>query len=135
MAQSSITLFGVADAAISHYSVKSVYYNSPLPSLPPVASPIEVGRSQTVLSSGGNASSRLGFRGTEDLGGGLAASFWLEAALNLDTGAVPNLAFSRRSTVSLSGNAGELRLGRDYVPTYWNESVFDPMGAVGSAKT
>ena len=33
--------------------------------------------------------------------------------------------------MSLSGGFGEIRLGRDYVPSYWNESVFDPMGAVG----
>ncbi|MDM0018999.1 porin [Variovorax saccharolyticus] len=132
MAQSSVTLFGVADAAVSYYSTKSVFYYSPIASLPPVATPIEVGRSQTALSSGGNASSRFGFRGVEDLGGGLAASFWLEAGFNLDTGLIPNAAFARRSTVSLSGSKfGEVRLGRDYVPTYWNESVFDPMGAVG----
>ncbi|MEJ8859858.1 porin [Variovorax robiniae] len=131
MAQSSLTLFGVADAAVSYYSAKGVYYYSPVASLPPVATPIEVGRSLTALSSGGNASSRVGFRGTEDLGGGLAASFWLESGFNQDTGANAIAAFSRRSTVSLSGGFGELRLGRDYVPTYWNESVFDPMGAVG----
>ncbi|MDM0047484.1 porin [Variovorax sp. J22R115] len=132
MAQSSVTLFGVADAAVSYYSTKSVLYFSPIASLPPIATPAEVQLSQTALSSGGNASSRFGFRGTEDLGGGLAASFWLEAGFNQDTGLIPNAAFARRSTVSLSSNNfGEVRLGRDYVPTYWNESVFDPMGAVG----
>ena len=93
--------------------------------------PAGVKRSQTALSSGANASSRLGFRGTEDLGGGLAAGFWLEAGYNQDSGANGLTTFSRRSTISLSGNFGEIRLGRDYVPTYWNESVFDPMGAVG----
>ena len=83
------------------------------------------------MSSGANASSRVGFRGTEDLGGGLAAGFWLESGITQDSGATALAAFSRRSTVSLSGGFGELRLGRDYVPSYWNESVFDPMGAVG----
>jgi len=131
MAQSTLTLFGVADAGVSYYSVKSVYYNTPVAALPPVVTPIEVKRSLTALSSGGNASSRVGFRGTEDLGGGLAASFWLESGFNQDTGANAIAAFGRRATVSLSGNFGEVRLGRDYVPTYWNESVFDPMGAVG----
>jgi hypothetical protein len=47
------------------------------------------------------------------------------------SGATGLASFSRRSTVSLSGAFGELRLGRDYVPTYRNESVFDPMGTVG----
>ena len=131
-AQSSVTLFGVADAAVSYYSVKSAFYNNTAaPVAPPLIGPAGVKRSQTALSSGANASSRLGFRGTEDLGGGLAAGFWLEAGYNQDSGANGLTTFSRRSTVSLSGNFGEVRLGRDYVPTYWNESVFDPMGAVG----
>ena len=131
-AQSSVTLFGVADSAISHYSVKSSFYNNTgaLPPLSVLAVP-EAKRSQTALSSGANASSRVGFRGTEDLGGGLAAGFWLESGITQDSGATALAAFSRRSTVSLSGGFGELRLGRDYVPSYWNESVFDPMGAVG----
>ena len=131
-AQSSLTLFGVADAAVSHYSVKSAFYNNTL--APPPAATLafpEVTRSQTALSSGANSSSRVGFRGTEDLGGGLAAGFWLESGTTQDSGATALSAFSRRSTVSLSGGFGELRLGRDYVPSYWNESVFDPMGAVG----
>ena len=131
-AQSSLTLFGVADAAVSHYSVKSAFYNNTL--APPSASALafpEVTRSQTALSSGANSSSRVGFRGTEDLGGGLAAGFWLESGTTQDSGATALSSFSRRSTVSLSGGFGELRLGRDYVPSYWNESVFDPMGSVG----
>jgi predicted porin len=131
-AQSSLTLFGVADSAISHYSVKSSFYNNTLALPAPTALAFpEVTRSQTALSSGANASSRVGFRGTEDLGGGLAAGFWLESGFTQDSGATGLTSFSRRSTVSLSGGFGELRLGRDYVPTYWNESVFDPMGAVG----
>ena len=131
-AQSSVTVFGVADAAVSYYSVKSAFYNNTAALvLPPAITPAGVKRSQTALSSGANSSSRVGFRGTEDLGGGLAAGFWLEAGYNLDSGASGLTSFNRRSTVSLSGNFGEIRLGRDYVPTYWNESVFDPMGAVG----
>ena len=131
-AQSSVTLFGVADAAVSYYSVESAFYNNTAALVaPPLINPAGVKRSQTALSSGANASSRLGFRGTVDLGGGLAAGFWLEAGYNQDSGANGLATFSRRSTVSLSGNFGEIRLGRDYVPTYWNESVFDPMGAVG----
>lgn len=131
-AQSSLTLFGVADSAVSHYSVKSAFYNN-TPALPSASALAftEVTRSQTVLSNGANSSSRVGFRGTEDLGGGLAAGFWLESGITLDSGATALASFSRRSTVSLSGGFGELRLGRDYVPSYWNESVFDPMGAVG----
>src|ERR1700757_4650274 len=74
-AQSSVTLFGVVDAAVSAYSNKSQ---------PPAGNSVTT--SQTALTNSGYNSSRLGFRGTEDLGGGLAASFWLEAALNNDDG-------------------------------------------------
>ena len=130
-AQSSVTLFGVVDAGVSYYSVKSAFYTNTLFAVPPLTVPGGVKRSQFALSNGGNASSRLGFRGTEDLGGGLAASFWLEAGINNDDGSKGINNFNRRSTVSLSGGFGEVRLGRDYVPSFWNDTVFDPFGTVG----
>jgi predicted porin len=119
-AQSSVTLFGIVDLAARNVK------NGPVGSL-------------KTLSSDGGYSSRLGFRGVEDIGGGLRAGFWLEAGMAADTGAVGGPAggafFNRRSTVSLLGNFGELRLGRDYTPTFWNHTVFDPFGTqgVGSA--
>jgi len=129
-AQSSVTLFGVVDAAFSGYSNKSE--NA-------FGQDVKVQKNQ--LTNSGYNSSRLGFRGTEDLGGGLAASFWLEAGLSNDDGNTGgNIAnqgstvtglFNRRSTVSLSGAFGEVRLGRDYVPTFWNDTVFDPFGTNG----
>lgn len=100
-AQSSVTLFGVVDATVRY--VKNG--NATL----------------TSIASGGGSSNRLGFRGTEDLGGGLQAEFWLESGFNVDTGSAVEAErlFNRRSTVSLvSKNAGELRLGRDFTPTY-----------------
>jgi len=87
--------------------------------------------SRTALANSGYNTSRLGFRGTEDLGGGLAASFWLEAPISNDDGATGVSTFSRRSTASLSGGFGEIRLGRDYTPTFWNDTVFDPFGTNG----
>ncbi|MDM0033622.1 porin [Variovorax sp. J22P271] len=123
-AQSSITMFGVIDATVSSYANKA-------------ETPLGVGVTtrSTVQNSGGYASSRLGFRGTEDLGGGAAASFWLEAGLLNDTGngVTPSggMAFNRRSTVSLSGVLGEVRLGRDYTPTFWNDAVADPFTSNG----
>lgn len=132
MAQSSVTLFGIVDATFAYGKGSAA--------------------KRTQLSSGGYNTSRLGFRGTEDLGGGLAASFWLEAGLSNDNGssATTNtnnqntatsttggggLNFGRRSTVSLSGGFGELRLGRDYTPQFWNLVVFDPFGVVGVGNT
>jgi predicted porin len=134
-AQSSVTLFGIVDATVQHTSNKG-------------------GAKVTRLTNSGYNSSRLGFRGTEDLGGGMSASFWLEAGLSNDDGqgAATNsnnqasgvgaavagrqgLTFNRRSTVSLAGGWGELRLGRDYTPQFWNLTVFDPFGTNGSGTT
>jgi predicted porin len=109
-AQSSVTLFGVLDVGVAHLT--------------------GTGISKTGVSTGGANISRWGFRGTEDLGGGLAASFWLEAGLDVDTGsgkgAGGGLSFNRRSTVSLSGPAGEVRLGRDDSATFLSTLIFDP---------
>lgn len=130
-AQSSLTLFGIADAGISRYEATS---RNP-------TTGATITQRQSALSSGGNSTSRLGFRGTEDLGGGLSAGFWLESAVALDTGSIggPSTAgapsatafFNRRSTLSLAGSFGELRLGRDYNPTFYNDAIFDPFGNSG----
>jgi len=120
-AQSSVTLFGVLDVN---------------------AQGIKNNATTQRLSTDGIASSRLGFRGVEDLGGGLRASFHLEAALAPDTGtaggnnqlvngAGSSALFNRRATVSLLGGFGEVRLGRDYDPTFWNLTNFDPFGTNG----
>jgi predicted porin len=131
-AQSSVILFGVLDAGVSYYTSTSTFYNNTARFVAPLP---DVTRSQTVLSSSNTSPSRLGFRGTEDLGGGLAASFWLEAGLVNDTGAGSgpggSFVFNRRSTVSLSGIFGEVRLGRDFTPTYWNDSIFSPFSTLG----
>ena len=115
MAQSSVTLWGVVDAAISRASQNGV--------------------SKTYMTTSGNTSSQLGFKGTEDLGGGMSASFWLEAGLLNDTGAGATagaLAFNRRSTIDLTSGKVALRLGRDYTPSFWNHTVFDPFGTLGA---
>jgi predicted porin len=124
-AQSSVTLFGVVDAGVRYTETK--------------VNGVQTKNWQ--LASGGITTSRLGFRGTEDLGGGLAASFWLEAGFNADTGlgnggrGVPaadsGFNFNRRSTVSLSGGFGEIRLGRDFNITSLNDINFDPFATTG----
>jgi predicted porin len=117
-AQSSVTLFGIVDAGVARLSAG--------------------GKTKTGMTNSGYNSSRLGFRGVEDLGGGLQAGFWLEGQLTNDDGnAAGKLNFQRRSTVSLMGGFGEIRLGRDYTPTFWNTTVYDPFGTngVGQALT
>lgn len=134
-AQSSVTLFGVVDASISGYSNTArdnratVFPNAF--GIPVYLNQGSVKTSRTALANSGYNSSRIGFRGTEDLGGGLAASFWLEAPISNDDGQQGIATFARRSTVSLSGGFGEIRLGRDYTPTFWNDTVFDPFGTNG----
>jgi predicted porin len=119
-AQSSVTLFGIVDATLQWTR----------------GGPGDV---RFRVTNSGYNSSRLGFRGTEDLGGGMSASFWLEASVFNDDGtgnaAGGGLQFNRRSTVSLAGGWGELRIGRDYTPTFWNLTVFDPFGTNGSGTT
>jgi len=112
-AQTSVTLFGVVDAGVRYAKTDGVGH-------------------VTSLMSGSYSSARYGFRGQEDLGGGLSASFWLESFLSADTGTTSPPGFQRRSTVSLSHTGvGELRLGRDYTPTHSNWARFDPFGYVG----
>jgi len=130
-AQSSVTLFGVVDASISGYSSTSRDLNGATFLNPFYLNKGSVKASRRDLANSGYNSSRLGFRGTEDLGGGLAASFWLEAPIKNDDGSEGVATFARRSTVSLSGGFGEIRLGRDYTPTFWNDTVFDPFGTNG----
>jgi predicted porin len=121
-AQSSVTLFGVIDLSANDIKNGGAH-------------------TQSMQSSQLN-SNRLGFRGIEDLGGGLKAGFWLEAGMNNESGAVGggnglatpsngSSIFNRRSTVSVFSPWGELRLGRDYDATFWNLAYFDVNGANG----
>ena len=110
-AQSSVTLFGIVD--LNGRYVKN-----------------DGTARRLSLSQDGINSSRLGFRGVEDLGGGLKAGFWLEGAVSADTGTTGSKFFGRRSTVSLISPMGELRLGRDYTPTFWNNTIYDAFGTV-----
>jgi predicted porin len=67
-----------------------------------------------------NNASRIGFRGTEDLGGGLKAGFVLEHGFNIDTGTQSQPEFwARQSELNLSGGFGMVRLGR-----YTSEAYF-----------
>ncbi|VTU35999.1 porin [Variovorax sp. PBL-E5] len=130
-AQSSITVFGTIDTAISGYSNRSTDPNGPTLLNPFYVNRGSVTTSQTALTNSNYFASRIGFRGTEDLGGGLAASFWLEAPFSSDDGQTGITTFSRRSTVSLLGGFGEIRLGRDYTATVWNDTALDPFTTFG----
>lgn len=108
----TVTIYGVADAGFE-YQKATAGSAGPATSI-------------KTLSSGTFAASRLGFRGVEDLGGGLKAFFQLEHGFNLDDGTVTGAAFwGRKSIVGLSGSWGELSLGRDYTPGFWVQFYTD----------
>ena len=122
MAQSNVTLYGIVDAGI-------------------VAERGGINGNVTKLGSGTASASRIGFKGTEDLGGGLNAIFKLEAGVKTDDGALDNTTnrlFNREAYVGLSSKtAGTLTLGRQYTPYYETlRDVADPfaMGMAGTAK-
>lgn len=66
-----------------------------------------------------NNASRLGFKGVEDMGGGLKASFNLEHGLNSDNGAASGTFWGRESWVQLAGNFGAVRLGNFTAESYF----------------
>ena len=114
MAQSSVTLFGIVDTAVGYVDNANA-----------------AGDSVYGLTTSGNATSRLGFRGVEDLGGGLKAGFWLEGEIFGDNGNANGFNFQRRSTVSLMGGFGEVRMGRELTPSYSKTSSYDLFGQTG----
>lgn len=120
-AQSSVVIYGTVDAGfVSERGGKAGTTNK--------------------IDSGVASASRLGFKGTEDLGSGLSALFVLESGFNVDTGAQGNneALFGRQAYVGLSSKtAGTVTLGRQYTPWYNTLSkVADPFAAgyAGSAK-
>lgn len=92
--------------------------------------------SRSAVDSGITAGNRLGFRGTEDLGNGLKASFVYETGLNGDRAGFVGGGFHRQSYLALSGSFGTVALGRQYTPQHlWTAGQADPFGKgnVGSA--
>jgi len=111
-AQSSVTLFGVIDVAARYTKAGGV--------------------NKSELATDGSSSSRLGVRGVEDLGGGLKAGFWLEGSVAADTGTVDATRFwGRRATISLTGDFGEVRLGRSKTQTRLVIDDFDIYSTTG----
>jgi predicted porin len=90
------------------------------------------GEATEELDSGGMQRSFLGFRGTEDLGGGLRAVFKLEAYVRAENGQVgrngSDTFFARESSVGLSGAFGTTLLGRTVSPLYLATINFNPFG-------
>jgi len=116
-AQSQVSIYGVVDQAVDSGNYGGTG-----------------GRVQR-LTSGGYSTSRLGFKGGEDLGNGMKANFVLETGLFADTGMLDNANgqfWQRTATIGLSGsNWGSVNLGRQYSPLYTIQATNDIFRVVG----
>lgn len=111
-AQTNVTIYGVVDIGINYDNGTSA-----------------AGKT-LALKSGQQSGSRLGLKGTEDLGSGMSASFVLENGFNADDGSLANggRLFGRQAWVGLNGNFGSVKLGRQYSATYNALNAIDPFG-------
>lgn len=128
-AQSSITLYGIADVAVEYSNDQA---NSAL-----VSGSLNRGKSGARVNSGGWMSSRLGMRGTEPLGKtGMSAIFNIEHRFQIDTGdtqggnvtllpgaanttTTNNKFWNGTAWVGLSTGFGDVTMGRQYTPIFW----------------
>jgi predicted porin len=114
-AQTNVSIYGIADMGLEYLSNAARNGTS--------------NDSVVRMSSGNLAGSRLGFRGTEDLGGGMKAVFLLESGLDLDTGSLGQggRLFGRHAYVGLQGGFGTVTLGRQQNSIYDLIIRHDPM--------
>jgi predicted porin len=118
-AQSSVTLYGKVDVGATYDS-----------------GAIGTGGAHDVrIDSGVTGGSRIGFKGSEDLGGGLRANFQAETGICADQPTTTgNQActgggmFGRQTWVGLSGGFGSFSMGRQYTPMFLNLTTIDPFG-------
>lgn len=90
--------------------------------------------SMNSVVSGANTTSKLVVRGQEDLGGGLSAGFYLDGTILADSGTTNTPFWDRRATVGLVHQRyGEVRMGRDWVPTQLVWNAMDPFSTIGIA--
>ena len=114
IAQSAITIYGIVDTGLVYTTNANAAGNSviKMPSLT------------------GEFPSRLGFKGVEDLGGGLQALFVLEGGFGVDTGALGQggRLFGRQSFIGLKNAWGQISLGRQVNMTYLSTAKSDVLG-------
>lgn len=114
-AQSSVTLYGVADLG---YNTNKLTDGATV-------------TSKTAGLASIASGSRFGFKGSEDLGGGLKANFLMEYSVATDDAATSMA--NRQSYVGLSGNFGSLNLGRMYTPIHGVQGAYDTNGNASAA--
>lgn len=110
-AQSNVQVYGLIDAGVEYVNHAQ-----------------ENGGNMVRVISGGKNTSRWGFRGSEELGGGLKAIWQLEGGILMDTGESDGAIFKRQAWVGLDGSLGRLVIGRSFTTTYELVIKFDPLG-------
>jgi predicted porin len=110
-ALAQVTVFGTIDGGLRNQSKASVAGGD---------------ESNLVVTDGLRTTNRLGFRGSEDLGGGLMANFWMEGQHASDTGATA-INTARKTVVGLSKGGMSLDIGRDYTVNFKTQGIYDPM--------
>ncbi len=113
----NVTVYGVVDAGISYQSKSGSATNGD--------------KSNFLFSPNGSSPSIIGFKGSEDLGGGLKANFNLEGHIMSGTGSQGNGwdgLFGRQANVGFSGSFGSLTLGKQYEPAVLAFGAIDPRG-------
>ena len=86
---------------------------------------------QTAASANGllnNGNSRLGVKGTEDLGGGTTMSFNFEQGINMGNGAADSVAFKRAAWMELGGGFGSVRAGQSLSPQFYATANYELTG-------
>lgn len=113
---SSVSIYGIVDVGVDYLT--------------------NVGPSKSGLfrmpNNTSSTPSRLGFRGTEDLGGGLAAVFTMEMGFGPDTGSLNQggRVFGRQAFVGLQGPWGTVTAGRIYSMHFFSGSEADVLGPI-----
>jgi predicted porin len=131
-AQSSVTIYGSLDLAVTKGNGGNSTSAGTISSF--VGGNGDNGTSKAYIEKQSN-SSRLGFRGNEDLGGGLSAQFQIEHRFTPDNGLANSTFWAGRSYVQLSSaSLGRVYLGREYTPAFWPAVKSDPFGWDGVAQ-
>jgi predicted porin len=116
-AQTSVNIYGVVDLGI--------------------VADRDSGVATTRVDSGQQTASRLGFKASQDLGGGMTASMMIESQIEADTGAssFAGRPFGSQSWVGLSGKFGSVKLGRMFTPYFGAIATNDPFDAKGPGES
>jgi predicted porin len=141
-AQTNVTVYGIMDAYVSYNDVDTRGATTSM-GVNTAGVPTAIAKASTKTSdgsgysvgSGGLSGSRLGFKGTEDLGNGLKAGFVLEYAVQNDINAVAGSDFvgnaTRQALVTLSGNFGTVAIGRAQSAGYDWDCTTAPLAGSG----